>query len=201
MKFEKAKEFILRKLERELSKNLVYHNVEHTKDVYSSAETLARLEKIEGEDLTLLLTAVLFHDAGYLVTPKEHEQISCGFALKYLPDYDYTSRQIKRICAMIMATRIPQTPYNKLEEVICDADLYYLGRDDFFATGDRLYEEWYLYGIVINESEWNSLRVRFLEQHRYFTGSAKKMHNAKKNEYIAIIKDQLKNGGKIVSVR
>ena len=30
------------------------------------------------------------------------------------------------------ATKIPQTPLTKLEEIICDADLDYLGREDFF---------------------------------------------------------------------
>src|SRR6202453_4851548 len=98
MEFEKAKAFILDKLERELPEDLAYHNIAHTRDVYSAAETLARMEKIAGEDLTLLLTAVLFHDSGFLETPKEHEQISCRIAREYLPRYDYTPEQIERIC-------------------------------------------------------------------------------------------------------
>jgi len=191
MKFEKAKTFILNKLERELPEDLAYHNIAHTRDVYSAAETLARLEKIEGEDLTLLLTAVLFHDSGFLETLKEHEQISCRIAQEYLPGYDYTPGQIEWICGMIMATRIPQTPRNKLEEIICDADLDYLGREDFFELGERLYEEWYTHGIVSNEKEWNRLRVSFMEQHRYFTSAAQNLHNAGKDKYLTIIKDQL----------
>src|SRR5271166_1081253 len=128
MEFEKVKKFILKKLLKELPDNLTYHSTEHIKDVYSSAKKLARLEKIEGEDLTLLLTAVLFHDSGFMQQQKEHERISCEIAMEYLPRYDYTPEQIARICGMIMATKIPQTPNNKLEEIICDSDLDYLGR-------------------------------------------------------------------------
>lgn len=192
MEFEKVKKFILKKLKNELPKNLTYHSAEHIKDVYSSAETIARLEKVEGEDLTLLLTAVLFHDAGFLRQQKDHEQVSCEIARDTLPQYDYTPEQIERICGMIQATRIPQTPHNKLEEIICDADLDYLGRDDFFKIGNGLYEELCMYGIIDSEHDWNKLQVRFLEKHKYFTKSAKKLRKPKKDEYLAMVKAKIK---------
>ena len=165
MEFELVKKFIMKKLKKELPKNLTYHSAEHIKDVYGSAQTLAKLEGVKGEDLTLLLTAVLFHDSGFMRSQKEHERLSCEIACEYLPGYGYSPEQIERICGMIMATKIPQTPYNKLEELICDADLDYLGRDDFFRIGNGLYEELCMYGILNNENEWNRLQVRFLEKH------------------------------------
>jgi uncharacterized protein len=192
MEFEKVKKFILKKLKNELPKNLTYHSAEHIKDVYSSAETIAKLEKVEGEDLTLLLTAVLFHDAGFLRQQKDHERLSCEIAMETLPQYGYTPEQIERICGMIQATKIPQTPHNKLEEIICDADLDYLGRDDFFKIGNGLYEELCMYGIIDSEHEWNKLQVRFLEKHKYFTKSAKKLRKPKKDEYLAMVKAKIK---------
>jgi predicted metal-dependent HD superfamily phosphohydrolase len=153
---------------------------------------LAKLEGIEGEDLTLLLTAVLFHDSGFLRQQKEHERISCEIATEYLPAYGYSPEQVKRICGMIMATKIPQTPHNKLEELICDADLDYLGRDDFFKIGNGLFEELCMYGIISSEDEWNQLQIRFLEKHTYFTESAKKLRKPKKDEYIKMVKAKLK---------
>ncbi len=192
MEFEKVKKFILKKLKNELPKNLTYHSAEHIKDVYSSAETIARLEKVDGEDLTLLLTAVLFHDAGFLRQQKDHERVSCEIAAETLPQYDYTPEQIERICGMIQATKIPQTPHNRLEEIICDADLDYLGRDDFFKIGNGLYEELCMYGIIDSEHEWNKLQVRFLEKHKYFTKSARKLRKPKKDEYLAMVRAKIK---------
>jgi len=194
MEFALVKKFILTKLRKELPKHLTYHSTEHTKDVYSSAIMLAKLEGVEGQELTLLLTAVLFHDSGFIRSNKEHEQLSCEIASEYLPRYGYTPGQIERICGMIRATKIPQTPRNKLEQLICDADLDYLGRDDFFKIGNGLFEELCMYGIIGNEDEWNSLQVRFLEKHTYFTASAKKLRKQQKDEYIAMIKAKLKQG-------
>jgi len=149
MEFEKVKKFILAKLKKELTKNLTYHSLGHIKDVYTAAENIAKLEKVEGEDLTLLLTAVLFHDSGFLISQKEHERLSCEIAQKHLPDYGYSPRQMEVIFGMIMATKIPQDPHTKLEKIICDADLDYLGRDDFFTIGDKLYDELCIYGSTL----------------------------------------------------
>ncbi len=192
MQFEKVKKFILGKLKKELTKNLTYHSLGHIKDVYGAAENLSSLEHINEDDKKLLLTAVLFHDSGFLISQKEHERLSCDLAKQHLPDFEYTKPQIDRICGMIMATQIPQTPHNKLEQIICDADLDYLGRDDFFTIGDKLFDELVMYGIIDSELEWNKLQVRFLEKHTYFTDSAKKLRQAKKAENLVIVKSKIK---------
>jgi len=188
MEFEKVKDFILTKLRDELPANLTYHSLEHIKDVYNAAELLGKLEGVTGEDLTLLLTAVLFHDSGFLVQQRDHELNSCKLAENYLPNYGYTSSQIEKICGMIMATSIPQSPKNNLEKIICDADLDYLGRDDFFTIGNKLYDELCMYGILSSENEWNKLQVRFLENHQYFTQSAITLRQAKKDEHLNYVK-------------
>lgn len=192
MQFREAKTFILKKLRKELPRHLSYHSVEHIKDVYQSSRLLAAEEKVKGEDLKLLLTAALFHDSGFLIQQKEHEKISCDIARQYLPDFGYTAEQIERICGMIMATRIPQTPTNKLEQIIADADLDYLGRDDFFTIGDKLFAELSVYGMLNTEDEWNSLQVRFLENHHYFTDTAIALRKHKKDQHLATIKSKLK---------
>ena len=191
MQFERVKKFILDKLKKELTKNLTYHSLGHIKDVYQAAENLADLEAVSEHDKRLVLTAVLFHDSGFLVSQKEHERLSCEIARKYLPEFEYTQDEIEKICGMIMATQIPQTPNNKLEKIICDADLDYLGRDDFFTIGNKLFDELVMYGIIDNENEWNKLQVRFLEKHRYFTSSAKKLRKTKKTENLALVKSKI----------
>ena len=189
MQFEAVKKFISNKLKKELPVNLFYHSVGHINDVYSAAENLAQLENVDGENLKLLLTAVLFHDSGFTVQPKNHEEISCEIAKKHLPDFGYTAAQIKIICGLIMATKMPQNPLNHLEQIICDADLDYLGRDDFYKIGNKLYTELGIYGMIQTELEWNKLQVRFLESHHYFTDSAKKLRQACKDAHLKTIKD------------
>jgi predicted metal-dependent HD superfamily phosphohydrolase len=193
MKFEEVKSFITDKLQKELPRYLSYHSLEHIQDVYSAAEMLADMESISAEERTLLLTAVLFHDSGFLINQKDHERTSCEIAEEHLPEYGYTKEQIGKIKGMIMATKLPQTPHTLPEEIICDADLDYLGRDDFFKIGNGLYSELSMYGMIHNEDEWNKLQIRFLESHHYFTKSSISLRQEKKDSHLAQIKAMIKS--------
>lgn len=188
MQFQKAKTYINARLRKELPRHLTYHSVAHVRDVYKAAERLAKAEGVKGEELTLLLTAVLFHDSGFIFQSKDHEKVGGDIVRAELPRFGYTDEQIERICGMIMATRIPQTPNNLLEQIIADADLDYLGRDDFWTIGNTLFEELQMYGIIQTEDEWNALQIRFLDQHHYFTPTAVRTRQPKKDEYTTILK-------------
>ena len=194
MQFEKAKEFILDKLAKELPAHLSYHGLNHITDVYTAAELIAAGEGITGEDLLLLLTAVLFHDSGFTQQQKDHEELSCQIARLHLPGYGYNEAQLEKIYGMIRATKIPQTPHNLLEQIICDADLDYLGREDFFTIGDRLFAELMVYGIITTQEAWNKLQITFLDNHRYFTATSIGLRNAKKQEYLHMLKEKVSNG-------
>lgn len=191
MEYYKLHDIIIQKLRDELPGHLSYHSVTHVKDVIQAAESIAQNEGITGDTLTLIMTAALFHDTGFIYGSKNHEERSCEIAASYLPDYGYSDDDITLIQGMIMATKIPQSPQNHLEEILADADLDYLGRDDFFVIGDKLYEELAMFGIVQTENDWNSLQKKFLENHHYFTHTAISMRQQKKDENLAIIKNKL----------
>ncbi|RYY24746.1 MAG: HD domain-containing protein [Sphingobacteriaceae bacterium] len=191
MQFENAEKFILKKLDDGLPPQLFYHSLAHVEDVVVAVQTIASSENITEQETQLLLTAALFHDAGFLYGPKDHEEESCRIAQKYLPDFDFKPDEISQICGMIMATKIPQSPKNHLEEILADADLDYLGRDDFFEIGDKLYRELSIFGILNSEDEWNRLQVRFLESHHYFTKTAIRLRQAKKEIHLALVKSKL----------
>jgi predicted metal-dependent HD superfamily phosphohydrolase len=188
MEFEKARKYILDRIEKELPSFLYYHSYTHVLDVYDSVQTLAALEGFTGEDLTLLKTAALFHDAGFIIRLFDHEIVGCGIVRDTLPEFGYNQSQIDKICGMIMATKIPQTPYNKLEEIICDADLDYLGRDDFNKIGNSLFRELKHQSLINNEEDWNNLQLKFLSKHQYFTKSAKTLRQATKEAHLIEIK-------------
>ncbi len=135
---------------------------------------MAKSENVFGEDLVLLKTAALFHDAGFLETYSEHEAISCKMARAWLPQFDYSKEEIEKICELILVTKMPQMPKNKLEEILCDADLYYLGTDQFFVTADKLYKELHEAGFVKDQEEWRESEIKFLKSQHYFTDFGQK---------------------------
>ncbi len=196
MEFEKLSKYILDRLKLELPSILYYHSFGHVLDVFQSAQNLAGMEVIDDEELMLLKTAVLFHDSGFMVQLQNHEEAGCKIVKEVLPNYQYSSEQIECICGMIMATKIPQTPLTKLEQIICDADLDYLGRDDFWEIGNNLFKELTELGILKNEEDWNRLQLNFLSKHQYFTDGAKKLRQNKKQEHLIKITNIVESYGK-----
>lgn len=179
------------KLEKGLPSYTTYHNPEHTKNVINAATYLADLENVWGDDRTLLLTAALFHDAGFLQNHHNHEKISCQVAKKYLPEFEYSPEQIDSICTMIMATQLPQSPGNPLSKILCDADLFYLGSDTYNEYSNRLFLEFKRNEIVNTHTEWIMKQIEFLSAHTYFTKSAIGELEPKKQETLKKIKSEL----------
>lgn len=183
MQFEKAYDFLIPKLEKELPKHLSYHNAGHTKDVIEAVQYLCREENINDHDYEILTAAALFHDSGFLETYNGHEEISCINARKYLPEFEYTQKEIDEICELIMFTKMPQSPNSKLSNIICDADLLYLGTDRYYKVAENLFAELKHFGFIKNWNQWRQMQIDFLESHKYFTEAAnrditlKKMHN------------------------
>lgn len=180
---------ILLKLEKDLAKDLYYHCLEHTVDVDVQAKRIALEEGItDKESLFLLEIACLYHDSGFLNTYKDHEVESCRIVRKDLSTYrNISPDQVQIICGLIMATKIPQTPLSKLEQVICDADLDYLGRDDFDTISNNLYLEVKARNFVTNENVWNLIQVNFFKQHCYFTDTNKNLRAAVKQQHLEVI--------------
>lgn len=197
MQLDMATRFILSKLKDELSPSLTYHSVTHTEDVYDAVKYLALKEYIAGEGVNILLSAALFHDTGFLVQPKDHELLSCAIAREKLPLFEYNTLEIEEICELIMATKLPQRPKNLSEQIICDADLDYLGRDDFFIISHKLYLEMINLGTVKSLREYNDLQIHFLETHRYFTATAIKLRAKKKEEHLKRLKQHNNNNRNI----
>ena len=196
MQFEEAGQFILNKLTIELPAHLSYHNIDHVQDVYKAAKLIGETENISAGDMKLLLTAAWYHDAGFLVCYKGHEKESCRIVREVLPGFQYSPIEIERICGLIMATRLPQSPKNILERIIADADLDYLGRDDFFSIANRLHLEYTYLDFIDNENDWNHHQVDFIKNHHYFTKSANNLRQAKKEANLQKIQAQLNSGVK-----
>lgn len=186
--FYAARAYALLRLKKELSPKLFYHSLQHTRDdVAPAAYSIARELGINSTALLLVRTAALFHDIGYLVQRDQHEAIGVEICQRVLPSFGYSSGQIEKIGGMIMATRLPQTPRDTLEEVLADADLDSLGRSDFLRTSLNLRRELAELGIVRTDVEWFSSQRAFLSGHSYFTAAARSLRDAGKARNIALL--------------
>ena len=183
--FEILQELVLTQLDG-LSPHLTYHSKEHTIDVLKHSLRIAASEGIvDPYEVLILKFAALFHDIGFLQTYANHEAKGCELFLEYADMEAFSDTEKADIQSLIMATKLPQSPKNHLEQIICDADLDYLGRDDFFIIGDNLRKEFLHYNIVANNEVWEKLQLNFLSNHHYFTESSRNLREPVKQQNFA----------------
>jgi predicted metal-dependent HD superfamily phosphohydrolase len=189
--YYKAERHIMKVLEKGLSTKLHYHSIEHTKDVVKAVERIALSEGVTDEGLFLLKSAATYHDAGFVEKYDKNEPIGARLAEEILPKYGYTDQHIETIKELIYVTQIPHQPKNNLEEIICDADLDYLGRDDFHEIADRLKRELREHGKIDSDRKWDEMQVGFLKMHKYFTETSIKTRLEKKLKNLEEVKARL----------
>lgn len=191
-RFEDFKDRMFSMYEQKLPKKNYYHNLNHMKDVIEQVENIGRAEGINDEDMHILKTAALLHDAGFMQTYKDHEHAGMELARQMLPNEGYSQEQIDRICRLIECTILTEEPQNLLERIIRDADLDYLGRDDYFPISQELYKE-LLEMNLIKESdfEWCQGQITFLQEHTYYTDYSRKVRNPVKVKHIQWLQEQI----------
>lgn len=196
--YRKVKKFMLAKLKAELPKGLHYHGLHHTVDVINAAERIAQGEEVDKAEKMLIKVAALFHDSGFTRVYDGNEPEGVKLAHEILPKFGFTKKQIKRVEGMILATIIPQRPTNILEEIMCDADLDYLGRskEEFYKVSDSLKVELLEHGVLKDESDWDPIQVNFLTEHRFFTQTAVKHRRKNKVDRLNEIKEKISQRSK-----
>ncbi len=168
--YKKLREFILGELETKLSPDLTYHGIHHTMDVLDQVNKSLRHYNITGHEAELVRIATLAHDLGFTVKSANHEETGAQIMQKLMPLHGYTKTDFELVRGMILATKIPQSPKNLFEQILCDADLDYLGRKDFDDIAPTLFEEWNRLGFISNDPEaFDKIQVKFLSSHNYHT--------------------------------
>ncbi|MBX9785543.1 MAG: HD domain-containing protein [Chitinophagaceae bacterium] len=177
-------DFVKALINKSVAVTYAYHNFYHTVYVYNKTLEIAAHEKCSAADIRLLKAAALWHDTGYINIYYGHEEESCMQAKKYLPGFGFTADEIYVICGMIMATKIPQTPHNLLEEIIADADLEYLGTVEAATQAQQLFEELKMLNPYLHEELWNRTQIFFLDHHHFFTSYCKTHKEPAKLQYL-----------------
>lgn len=98
------KQFVIHLLQSRLPEYYYYHNYQHTLYVFDKVKEIGRQENCTPNEIDLLSTAALWHDAGFINIYTGHEEEGCKLVRQYVPEYGYTSNDIDIICGMIMAT-------------------------------------------------------------------------------------------------
>lgn len=172
----------------------IYHNIEHTTEVVDISQKIAELENLSSDDTEMLIIASWFHDTGYFHCCHGHEDQSSEYARDFLQKNNYPNEKIEKVIECIKATKIPHSPKNKIEEIICDADLQNLGMKDGEKRSELLRKEFEMKGIKkLSDIEWIKMSLEFFKKHKYYTDYAKKEFEVQKNHNQNRLKQKLKD--------
>lgn len=183
---------VLQVMREELDVHLFFHDIRHTLDVLEQAVAIGAREEVTAEELCLLKIAALYHDYGYIRGRKEHEENSVCLFLRDASDYHLTSEQKQRIVSCIRATNFFRKPEGLLEKIIADANLDYLGREDFMQHDQTIYLEYLSDGDVLCRKDWYERLIKFLNSHQFYTATSIIRRSDKKTENMAYVKSMLK---------
>ncbi|PKP33081.1 MAG: hypothetical protein CVU00_11000 [Bacteroidetes bacterium HGW-Bacteroidetes-17] len=188
-----AEKFVKNLLEDKLANEFYYHDFKHAMAVKGYVEIIAKECKLNDADLNLLQIAALFHDTGFINSVENHVEHSIEIVKNFLISHSIDKESIDSIAEIIMATKMPQNPSNKLSEILCDADLMYIAEDSCYEHMEAMYEE-----AITTHEEYSNRNlfdletIRFFSNHSYFTDYGKRILQPKKLAAEGLIIERMK---------
>ena len=182
---KEVEEHVVKYFQSHRDSQLPYHNLDHTRGVVKAAMQIADHSQLNERDFFIVITAAWFHDVGYFHGVENHEKKGAEIAQDFLYRLDVDKETIQTICDCILASTLPQKAQTKLEEIVCDADLFHLGTDDFLEKNKLIRKEMEnRKGHSISKNEWRKSTIQFLINHHYYTDYCQLLLNEKKKEHI-----------------
>lgn len=168
-----------------------FHNNDHTEEVVEAARKMSIYYNLDEHDTAIVTLSAYFHDVGYCVNGKDsHEERSAEIAEKFFANKNLGVNMINAIRGCILATKLPQSPKNLLEEIVCDADLFHFGSDRFDARNKLMRQEAKACGYNVNKMDWRKGTLKLMKSHQYHTEYGHKFLDHKKKENMATLKQK-----------
>lgn len=186
---EQVQQYLLSFFNAHHNAKLLYHNREHTEGVVKAATAIANHYQLNDRDFFIVIAAAWFHDTGYYEEPGNHEAKGAAMAESFLRNTGPDEATINEIKGCILATKLPQSPVGLLEQIVCDADLFHLGTDEFSDRSKVLRKEYEaVHNKKISKDEWRKRTIELLETHHYHTDYCQLLLNEKKRENLEKLK-------------
>jgi len=190
---ERAKGHVEEIYHRHENPALVYHNVKHTELVVHHAISLANHHPLSEEQRFIIQIAAWFHDVGYLFDVSAHERAGAAEAARFLFALNTPQHIINEVEGAVMATRMPQKASSLVEKIVCDADLYHLGTEDFNEINKLVRKEKSLmYPNSFSKEEWLKRTIAMFEYHEFQTEYCQKHLGMQKQKNLDKLRQKLK---------
>ena len=110
-------------------------------------------------------------------------------AERFLIESGVEEEVIQSIKKCILTTKNTETPATLLEQIISDADSYYIGTENFSVDNKLRRKEFQLlHNTHVNKKEWRKKTIALLENHQYYTDYCKEHLNVTKTQNLLKLK-------------
>ncbi len=172
--------------------SFTFHNLSHTEDVVARTIEICNAEDVSEANMLNVTIASWFHDTGYLFAdPRVHEQKSVEIMMNYFYGNKITAN-IAVIAECILATKPPVHPKTLLQKIICDADTYHLGTDEFYISDEKVFHEFAIRHEGLTRHLFAEGTLHMLRTHRFFTNYCVGLLSKSKEAHISFIEEKIK---------
>lgn len=198
---KESEKFMKALFDKEVPEYLSYHDLAHTEYVVAQAKRIGEHSGLNEEEVEIVMVAAWFHDSGFAVRSKGHEEESLKIAREFLLSKGISQDFIDQVLLCIKATEMPQTPGdNLLAKVVCDADMSYLSEDFYLERTALLRKEWnHEQETKLSRKNYYTETVSLFNNHRYHTEYGEKEFSpgkAKNYQLLPTLLDKKSKKGK-----
>ena len=178
---------VFRDILTKLPESYHFHKLEYARKVYNHSFLLCRSEGIEQEGRLLVRTAALMLFTGLIQEYSNFENRSTVISREILPDFSYSEKQIDQISNLILATKTPFKPNNRLEKILIDARMDYIGWPDYTKVLKDLFKELKEAGSNINGQQFKKQQQELLFNFEFYTTAAQRLREVSGSEQMSIL--------------
>lgn len=187
--YKKTEQYVTDLFNEHKKPELHFHNLEHTIRVVARTKEIAGHYYLSENDMLVVYIAAWFHDTGYLFTDAaHHEEKSVEVMEQFMKEHMGDEKLVTSIASCILATRPPRQHDSLLKEIICDADTYHFGTDEFKETNRRVWEEFNATGAAVSKESWTVKTIEMLKGHQFYTKYCKDLLEEKKKKNMKKLK-------------
>lgn len=184
--------FVEEYMKARLPEQFVFHNYNRTAKVARICDTLSIQSDLKKSEKVLLHLAALFIDIGYCHDSRNSATAGAQIARNYFSEKGLDETAVRVITESIEAIGYPQQPVSLVAQYLCDADMFYLGSNNFSLNSELLREETSRVArITFTDRDWIKEQLQVLEDHTYFTREARKLFKKRRRNNIILVQNQL----------
>ena len=175
------------------NESLVYHNYEYTKGVVAAAEEIIANTEAEETDQEAALLAAWLHATGCTQNYENYLEESNKIAKAFLSKEDVATEKIDRVIETIAALKSPNQAESLAAQILCDAVLYPVAKNNFLEQAVKVRKEQELMtGTVKSNTEWLQGLVKSVIERNFQTPYGKEVLEKGKDKNLKSLKKEVK---------